>query len=65
MGRIKAKEWQYVMTQERLQKAVANRKPNGVSDVRWRIELRRRANPERYALAPDAHTVARVAEAWR
>ena len=28
----------------------AARKPKGVSDVRWRIELRRRANPLRYAL---------------
>ena len=29
----------------------AQRKPNGVSDIRWRIELRRRANPDRYAMA--------------
>ena len=64
MGRVKAKEGQYVMTQANLQKASANRKPKGVSDVRWRIELRRRANPERYALAPDANTVARMAELW-
>jgi len=27
------------------------RKPKGVSAVRWRIELRRRANPEKYAYA--------------
>ena len=27
------------------------RKPEGVSDVRWRIELRRRANPEHYEMA--------------
>ena len=26
-------------------------KPKGLSDVRWRIELRRRANPERYEMA--------------
>ncbi len=28
----------------------AARKPQGVSPVRWRMELRRRANPERYAM---------------
>ena len=27
------------------------RKPKGTSAVRWRIELRRRANPEKYAYA--------------
>ena len=26
-------------------------KPDYVSDVRWRMELQRRANPERYAMA--------------
>ena len=30
---------------------VAPRRPKGVSAVRWRIELRRRLNPEHYALA--------------
>lgn len=30
----------------------AKRKPKGVSDVRWRIELRRRADPGRYEVAP-------------
>lgn len=64
MARVKAEEWQYVMTMAKLQKARANRKPKGVSDVRWRIELRRRANPERYAYASDANTVARSAELW-
>ena len=29
----------------------AKRKPGGVSDARWRMELRRRANPERYYTA--------------
>lgn len=29
----------------------APKKPKYVSEVRWRIELRRRKNPERYALA--------------
>ena len=27
------------------------RKPQGVSETRWRMELRRRAEPERYAFA--------------
>ena len=30
----------------------ARKKPAGVSDVRWRIELRRRACPERYEACP-------------
>ncbi len=29
----------------------ARRKPKGVSDIRWHMELRRRANPQHYALA--------------
>lgn len=29
----------------------SRRKPKGVSDVRWRMELRRRLNPEKYAYA--------------
>ena len=33
----------------------ARRKPAGVSDVRWRMELRRRANPGQY----EASSVAR------
>lgn len=32
----------------------ARRKPAGVSDIRWRMELRRRANPDQYALAAFA-----------
>ena len=27
----------------------ARKKPKGTSDIRWRLELRRRANPEYYA----------------
>ena len=27
------------------------KKPQGVSETRWRMELRRRAEPERYAFA--------------
>lgn len=27
----------------------ARKKPKGISDIRWRLELRRRANPEYYA----------------
>ena len=34
----------------------AGKKPQEVSDIRWRIELRRRANPDRYALAWDTST---------
>lgn len=36
--------------------ATARKKPRGVSDVRWRIELRRRANPEYYnaCISPEA-----------
>lgn len=30
---------------------LSRRKPRGVSDIRWRVELRRRLNPERYAYA--------------
>lgn len=30
---------------------LSRRKPKGVSDIRWRMELRRRLNPERYAYA--------------
>ena len=37
---------------EQLMKAPC--KPENTSDVRWRIELRRRANPERYAMAGRA-----------
>ena len=29
----------------------ARRKSKGVSDIRWRMELRRRANPNHYAMA--------------
>ena len=29
----------------------AKRKPNNTSDIRWRIELRRRANPWRFQMA--------------
>ena len=29
----------------------AKRRPDGCSDVRWRIELRRRADKERYEMA--------------
>lgn len=32
----------------------ATRKPENTSAVRWRMELRRRANPERYAYAGGA-----------
>ena len=34
---------------------VARRKPAGVSDIRWRMELRRRMNPARYAFAANVH----------
>lgn len=30
---------------------LSRRKPRGVSDVRWRMELRRRLNPDKYAYA--------------
>ena len=29
----------------------APRRPKGVSDIRWRMELRRRLNPDKYAYA--------------
>lgn len=32
------------------------KKPKGVSDVRWRIELRRRANPKLYAMVDEGVT---------
>ena len=32
----------------------ARTKPANTSEVRWRIELRRRANPELYAMAVEA-----------
>ena len=34
----------------------ARRKPENTSDARWRMELRRRANEERYAQADPPET---------
>ena len=42
----------HLVSNEHIMRAV--RKPPNTSAVRWRMELRRRANPELYAMAVEA-----------
>lgn len=48
------KSWKRATDEEIMKAAV---KPRRCSEARWRIELRRRANAERYEAAPDERDI--------